>query len=55
MVRGVRVMRGFGVANHRMRHLQFQAPPNARGDGVEADIEGRYVVSAASLQAVARM
>lgn len=54
-VGGQRVMRGFGVANHRMRHLRFQAPPDRRGDGVEADIEGRYIVNAASLQAVARM
>jgi hypothetical protein len=52
---GDKVMRGFGVANHRMRHLRFQAPPDARGDGVEADREGRYVLNEASLRAVARM
>ena len=51
---GLRVMRGFGVANHRMRYLRFQAPPNSRGD-VETDAEGRYVVNAASLRVGARM
>lgn len=52
---GAKVMRGFGVANHRMRYLRFQAPPQSRGDGTVSDHECRFIVNADSLQAVARM